>query len=158
MSELVYDEILPLPGEFFSTSKDYVDPATFVGWLRDHASTIRPVPTSLRTGQSIFVHNALSSCSHVFLRQDNTRSSLQPFCTRPFRVLFRNDKIFTIFQNNRNAIVNIDRLKPVFIDVMPDTVPPESLLLPVPMIASPQPPSPPTHPPQSLQPSTSKPG
>lgn len=51
--------------ETFSTSRDYVDPATFVGRLRDHISSIRPVSTSLRTG-AIFVHNVFSSCSHVF--------------------------------------------------------------------------------------------
>lgn len=87
VAELVFGETLHLPGEFFSASKVYVDPATFVGRLKDHISTIHPFPTSLRTCHSIFVHNALSSCSHVFLWQNVTCSSLQPLYAEPFWVL-----------------------------------------------------------------------
>jgi cleavage and polyadenylation specificity factor subunit 1 len=123
VAEMVYGEKLRLPGEFFSASKDYVDPASFVGHLRDTFSSLRPVPTSLRSGRTVFVHDALTSCSHIFLRQDKTRSSLQPFYTGPFKVLNRGDKTFTIEHGSCPMTVSIDRIKPAFIDVIPDDVP-----------------------------------
>lgn len=111
----------PLIRRIFYISRDYVDPATFFGLLKDHVSSIRPVPTSLCNGHSISVHNAnaLSSCSHVFLRQDTIRCTFQPFYTGLFRVLSRSGKTFTIRLNCKTTSVNIDEWKPALIDVAP---------------------------------------
>ncbi|XP_071444855.1 uncharacterized protein [Hetaerina americana] len=82
-AEMVYGQPLRLPGEFFVPSERPADDdLNFATQLRQHFSTIRPVPASRHGKKSVFLHQDLSSSSHVFLQEamlrcvlDHTRSA-----------------------------------------------------------------------------------
>lgn len=116
-AELVFGEPLRLPGEFFGHDvKSYTtDIADFSARMKSFAEKIRPVPTRHHSKNKIFVFKDLATCSHVFLREDALRGSLQPAYTGPYEVLKRRDKFFTISVKNRSVTVSIDRLKPAYL-------------------------------------------
>ncbi|XP_071449484.1 uncharacterized protein [Hetaerina americana] len=67
-AEMVYGQPLRLPGEFFVPSERPADDdLNFAAQLRQHFSTIRPVPASRHGKKSVFLHQDLSSSSHVFI-------------------------------------------------------------------------------------------
>ncbi|XP_071041945.1 uncharacterized protein [Parasteatoda tepidariorum] len=116
-AELVYDTALRLPGDFVQSvnPSDCNDAPTFVHQLRNCMSKLRPVPTSAHCKQTVFVHKELRNSSHVFLRSDAPKPSLAPKFSGPHQVLARYEKTFKILVNEKEVIVNIDRLKPAFI-------------------------------------------
>ncbi|GFU62164.1 uncharacterized protein TNCV_2473981 [Trichonephila clavipes] len=59
-----------------------------------------------------YVHQPLSTCTHVFLRNNKILSPLTPPYTGPHMVKSRSDKNFVICINNKN--VTVDRCKPAF--------------------------------------------
>lgn len=59
----------------------------------------------------------LSTCSHVFVRTDAVRTSLQQPYEGPYQVVRRNDKYFTIVIRGKENTVSINRLKPCFAEV-----------------------------------------
>ncbi|XP_023239034.1 uncharacterized protein LOC111637695 [Centruroides sculpturatus] len=120
-AEMVYGENLRLPGEFFTPSRYNPDPANFVGRLKSTMEKLRPTPTRQPNRTTCFVHEELNSCQQVFVRDDTVRNSLQPVYLGPFRVISRDDKVFTIEQGSRKRAINIDRLKPAFIEASTDT-------------------------------------
>ncbi|XP_071445090.1 uncharacterized protein [Hetaerina americana] len=70
-AEMVYGQPLRLPGEFFVPSERPADDdLNFAAQLRQHFSTIRPV-TSRHGKKSVFLHQDLSSSSHVFYMLEN---------------------------------------------------------------------------------------
>lgn len=115
-AELVYGEPLKLPGDFFepiaSKQIDYTD---FLDRFRLHMKKLQPTPVARHGSKKIFVFKDLSTVSHVFLRQDFVRKSLQPPYAGPFRVIERNDKFFKIDIGGKIVTVSIDRLKPAYI-------------------------------------------
>ena len=65
----------------------------------------------------------LKSCTHVHIRIDATRESLQPFYKGPYFIVKRSEKYFTLLINNKFDNVSIDRLKPAkFIPIDYDIV------------------------------------
>lgn len=56
----------------------------------------------------------LQNTSHVFLRQDHVRSSLEAPYRGPYRILARTDKTVTIQLPDRTATVSWDRTKAAF--------------------------------------------
>lgn len=75
-----------------------------------------PPPSQFHGQQAVFVSKDLSTCSHVFLRTDAIKKSLQPPYEGPYEVLSRSDKVFKIMVRGRPTTVNIDRLKPAYIE------------------------------------------
>lgn len=70
-AEMVYGSTIRLPGDFVTRSQDDTDPSTFVGRLWDTMQHLRPVPASSHKSPStVFIHPALHTGSHVFLRND----------------------------------------------------------------------------------------
>jgi len=65
--------------------------------------------------RSIFFPEELQTATHVFLRVDSARKSLQPRYDGPFAVLDRNNKNFKLKLHNRTSWIAIDRLKPAFL-------------------------------------------
>ena len=64
---------------------------------------VRSQPTNL--------HQDLSSCSHVFMRQESVQSPLQRPCQGPFRILHKSDKVLSFeLERNINNLL-IDHLK-----------------------------------------------
>uniref|UniRef100_A0A5S6QYA9 RNA-directed DNA polymerase n=1 Tax=Trichuris muris TaxID=70415 RepID=A0A5S6QYA9_TRIMR len=85
-AELTYGTVLRLPSDFFLQSAKQEDPATYVGRLVRVMRDLRPTPTTRnRSSAPVFVSPNLSSCSHVFLRNDAVRRPLDPTYDGPFR-------------------------------------------------------------------------
>lgn len=121
MAELVYGEPIRIPGEFFESTREYQSTSDFVQELRRLFDRIRPTSTSNHGSQTVFVPKQLSNCTHVFVRHDAVRSSLQKPYDGPFLVIHRADKNFLLQIRGKEKTISIDRLKPAFgvIDVEP---------------------------------------
>lgn len=123
-AELVYGEPLRLPGEFFqATPIDSSDISDFTTRLRQFASKLQPSPASRHNKSKIFIYKDLMTSSHVFLRDDALRGSLQPPYTGPYEVLGRSDKTFKIMYKGKTVTVSIDRLKPAYSLIDPTSNP-----------------------------------
>lgn len=119
-AELVYGEPLRLPGEFFQAAAPHsTDISDFTTRLRLFASKLQPSPAARHTKDKIFIHKELTSSSHVFLRDDKVRGSLQPPYSGPYEVLERSDKTFKILFKGKCITVSIDRLKQAYLLVDP---------------------------------------
>ncbi|XP_046387529.1 uncharacterized protein LOC124157092 [Ischnura elegans] len=117
-AELVYGEPLRLPGELLSASSNpegQEDATNLVTRLRHQMSRLRPSPAFRHIIDNSFVFQDLNNCSHVFLRDDTVRRSLQPPYSGPHLVVNRRDKTVTILLNGRESTVSIDRVKPAYI-------------------------------------------
>ncbi|CAK1579888.1 unnamed protein product [Parnassius mnemosyne] len=116
-AELVYGEPLRLPGEFFGHKVDKctTDITDFSARIRSFANKLQPVPTSHHAKNKIFIYKDLTSCSHIFLREDSLRGALQPAYTGPHEVVERNEKTFKIRVKGKVVTVSVDRLKPAYI-------------------------------------------
>ncbi|XP_035204817.1 uncharacterized protein LOC118179760 [Stegodyphus dumicola] len=86
----------------------------YVSQLRSVMHFVRHIPTSRHIQSPIYVHPALQTCSHVFLRIDSVKPPLTPPYTGPHTVVKRMDKNFIIEVNNKKITVTIDRLKPAY--------------------------------------------
>jgi cleavage and polyadenylation specificity factor subunit 1 len=115
-AELVYGSSLRLPGQFLAIHKDSVPQSEFVKNLKTHFNEIRPIPTSKHCSDKIFINKDLLQTSHVFVRTDSVKRSLQPPYTGPYPVIKRFPKYFNININGKISKVSIDRLKPCFSD------------------------------------------
>ena len=91
---MVFDTSLRLPGEYFSTPNHHVSPAEYVSQLQQFIKNLQPVPTRKITSRVTHVDSKLSTCSHVFVRNDGVKIGLQRPYNGPFRVLQRSDKYF----------------------------------------------------------------
>ncbi|GFQ88017.1 uncharacterized protein TNCT_96651 [Trichonephila clavata] len=77
---------------------------------------LKPVATTSHGSKKVFVHPALKTCSHVFVRHDAVKKPLQTPYDGPYLVLKRTEKKFTIEKNGKHSTTNIDRLKPAFFE------------------------------------------
>lgn len=113
--EIVYGEPLRISGKFLHSRNSHtLQPDDFVTHPKYQMSYLRPVPASRHGNKSIFVHKDLSSCTHVFLRKDALRASLEPPYTGPYRVLSRTDQTVTVELLRGPVTVSIDRVKPAY--------------------------------------------
>ena len=81
-------------------------------------------PTAPRPASSISnIPTDLATATHVFIRHDAVRKSLQPPYHRPYPIIKRADKHYTIKLNDRTDTVSIDRLKPAHLDSTVSEVP-----------------------------------
>lgn len=114
-AEMLYGQTLRLPGEYFNDSPAEVSPHEFISKFREQMKSLRSTQTDHHDKQQTFVHPALSTCSHVFVRIDAVKKPLvQPY-EGPYKVEKRSTKFFKINMNNKHLNITIDRLKPAFI-------------------------------------------
>ncbi|CAK1602145.1 unnamed protein product [Parnassius mnemosyne] len=117
-AELVYGQTLSLPGQYLSPIDDYTtaDITEYVTRLRSCMAKLTPKQTSWHTSTTtpFYVPRDLHTSSHVFLRQDHVRSSLEPPYDGPFKVLNRQAKYYTIDIRGKKNNVSVDRLKPAY--------------------------------------------
>ncbi|GFV66455.1 transposon Ty3-G Gag-Pol polyprotein [Trichonephila clavipes] len=114
-SELVYGTTLRLPSDLISSEslQTSVTP-TYVSKLITMMRKLSPISPDSHSCTKSYVHQSLSICTHVFLRNDKIRPPLTPPYTGPHLVKSRSDKNFVICINNKNVTVTIDRCKPAF--------------------------------------------
>ncbi|XP_076396679.1 uncharacterized protein LOC143265906 [Megachile rotundata] len=121
-AELVYGETLCLPAEFFKNSeRTNTDPIELVDQLHTQFRKLRPVSGSRHGEKKVFLFKDLDTASHVFVRVDATKGSLQQPYEGPFPVISRSEKTFIIRIKDKDTTVSIDRLKPAYIFEPDDT-------------------------------------
>ncbi|GBM00450.1 Transposon Ty3-I Gag-Pol polyprotein [Araneus ventricosus] len=114
IAQMVYGQPIRLPGEFFEKSKSILDTDTFAKELQKQTELLKPLDTRRRP-QKNFVHKDLHTCTHVFIRIDRVRKSLEPPYDGPFPVVKRHDKYFTVTIKGKDINISIDRLKPAYL-------------------------------------------
>lgn len=114
-AELVYGEPLRVPGELLAPATPDVEPSVLMQQLRRHMESLRPIPAARHASYATFVHKDLKDITHVFLRHDAVRRSLEPPYSGPHRVVARTDKTFKLIVRGREVIVSADRVKPAYI-------------------------------------------
>ncbi|GBM70028.1 hypothetical protein AVEN_100681-1 [Araneus ventricosus] len=77
---------------------------------------LKPVSTASHDTQKVFVHSALGTCAHVFVRHDEVKKPLQAPYDAPYCVLRRPDKTFINEKNGKESTINTDRVKPAFFE------------------------------------------
>lgn len=107
-------------------------PEIFIQKLREYMRRVRAKPTSHHIKQKVFIHKELEECTHIFVRVDRSRRSLEQPYEGPFQVIQRLTNIlYKIDYKGQPVEINVDRLKPAFIEEIQDTEidnsPPESL-------------------------------
>ncbi|UYV65783.1 hypothetical protein LAZ67_3005446 [Cordylochernes scorpioides] len=115
IAKMVYGQNIRLPGEFFCETKVLPSSETFANKLQKQMESMGPRQNKVKSSYKIFVPKDLSSCSHIFLRVDKVKKSLEPPYNGPFPVLARTEKYFTICVKGRDMTVSIDRLKPAYL-------------------------------------------
>ncbi|PZC82925.1 hypothetical protein B5X24_HaOG209368 [Helicoverpa armigera] len=92
--------------------------------LMTYGTTLR-IPSDFLEPQSASINDAeldLSTCTHVFVRNDATRAPLTPPYDGPYEVLKRDGKYYKIQLPLRTAVVALDRLKPAYVVSETETV------------------------------------
>ncbi|KMQ90169.1 gag-pol protein [Lasius niger] len=78
---------------------------------------VRPTPTTHHVKRKAFSHKELEDCTHVFVRVDRPKSSLEPPYKGPFKVNDRlSEYLYKINYKKRPTEINIDRLKPAILE------------------------------------------
>ncbi|XP_064462322.1 uncharacterized protein LOC135372783 [Ornithodoros turicata] len=115
-AEIVFGAALRLPADLFSpTEPSSTTPTEYARHLQRLFADLRATPTRA-VSTSSYVSPDLSSATHIFLRTDSIRRSLQPPFSGSHPVLKRGDKTFTINLNGRPEVVSIDRIKLTFVE------------------------------------------
>ncbi|GFU05937.1 transposon Ty3-I Gag-Pol polyprotein [Nephila pilipes] len=112
---MVYGKSLKLPGEFFQEPKTKLEPDTFTSELRKQMEKLKPVKNRCKRKQNIFFYKDLKLCSHVFVRVDRVKKALETPYERPFPVVARNDKYYTLKIKGKDINVSVDRLKQAYL-------------------------------------------
>lgn len=115
-AELVYGEPLRLPGQFLCPNDDHktADVTQYATRLRAYMANLSPRSTTWHTNSSFYIPRDLHTSSHIFIRQDRVRGSLEPPYAGPYKVVKRQLKYYTVEVNAKNVNVSIDRLKPAY--------------------------------------------
>lgn len=117
-AELVYGQTLSLPGQFLSPNNDFTtaDITEYATRLRSCMAKLTPRPAAWHTSTNtpFYIPRDLHTTSHVFIRRDHVRSSLEPPYDGPYKVIERQPKFFTIDVRGKKNNVSVDRLKPAY--------------------------------------------
>lgn len=119
---MTYGSTLRVPFDFFVPTKSKNEDAQFIRQFTETMSTLSPVQRIIASSKNLFVYKELSTCSHVFVRNDTVRSPLIAPYDGPYRVIERNNKYFKIELPLRASNISIDRLKPAHIIKQDDDV------------------------------------
>ena len=110
-SELILGTTLRLPGQFFSDNDETVSHTEYRGRLLTLMKSLKPSLPREPRRRSSSLEKALRTCTHVFVRDDGSPTSLQLGYTKPFPVLDKEDKYFILDLGYRTDSVSIDTLK-----------------------------------------------
>ena len=117
LQNLVYGTILCLPAEFFHSSRSStIDQVTYITRLKEMMTTLQATQTHHHMKQRPFVGSDISRCTHVFVRQDAIRRSLEQPYHSPHKVIERGAQTFTVNVHGKPKVISLDRLKPAHIE------------------------------------------
>lgn len=117
VAEMVYGTPIRLPGDFFIEQSTKPDPdlPSFVNQLRHSMNQLKPVKQFHRNRCTPFIHRDLQQSSHVFVRVDRVKSSLEKPYDGPYPVVQRSQKYYTLKIKGKEVNISLDRLKPAYI-------------------------------------------
>ena len=123
-AELTFGTTLRLPGQFISADSTSVGDNSSISSYADRlrllmGKLLAPLPRTAET--AFYVPKDLERCSHVFVRHDAVRKSLQPVYDGPFPVVKLSDKVVTIRRLDKNDTISIDRVKPAHLEPTAET-------------------------------------
>ncbi|XP_017475308.1 PREDICTED: uncharacterized protein LOC108365701, partial [Rhagoletis zephyria] len=113
-AQMVYGTNIRLPGDMCETRKT-TSPSEFVQNLLAIMHDLQPTNTSHHHKRKPFIFPALTTATHVFVRNDTVRPSLTPPYNGPYEVEERSNKTFKLKIHGKSVTVSIDRIKPAFI-------------------------------------------
>ncbi|XP_064468614.1 uncharacterized protein LOC135381354 [Ornithodoros turicata] len=120
-AEIVYGAPLRLPADLFTPMEpSSTTPPEYARHLQRLFADLRATPTRAVSTFPSYVSPDLSSATHIFLRTDSIRRSLQPpaaVCSF-FWPASGPQKTFTINLNGHPEVVSIDRIKPAFVEAI----------------------------------------
>ena len=122
-AELVYGQLLRLPGDFVPDPTERWDAARQRAGLYADARLFAPLPTSHQDTLQPRVPPELGCVSYVFVHWDAHRNPLRPPYDGPYRVMESGEKHFLLDVGGRPERVSVDCLKPAHLDIDP-AVPP----------------------------------
>lgn len=126
-AELVYGTTLKLPGEYFTFEDPIGCPQMFSEKLRERIRQVRGATTAHHTKTKTFIHKDLENSTHVFIRVDRPRGPLELPYEGPFRIIERkSDFLYRIDYKGQPEVINIDRLKPAFMERTEEEIQPTS--------------------------------
>ena len=96
---------------FFSDNDETVSHTEYRRRLVTFMKSLKPFLPRDPCRRSSYLEKTLRTCTHVFVRDDGSATSLQPAYTGPFPVLDKEDKYFSLDLEDRTDSVSIDRLK-----------------------------------------------
>ncbi|XP_017796355.1 PREDICTED: uncharacterized protein LOC108577676 [Habropoda laboriosa] len=102
-----------LPGEFF---KENQQQDFFIDQHNDHMRKVKSRPTTHYGKKKLFIFKNLLTSTHVFVRVEANKKSLDPPYEEPYEVRTRAPKYFTIKIKEKEHNIAIDRLKPVYVE------------------------------------------
>ena len=112
-AELTLGTPLRIPGEFFVSERESVPQTEYGKQLIRFMSTLRLTPSRAPSRREYYVDEKLSTCSHVYVRNESATTSLDRAYIGPNRVLEREEKYFTVELGvDRVDNVSVNRLKP----------------------------------------------
>ncbi|KAL7857065.1 hypothetical protein SRHO_G00159640 [Serrasalmus rhombeus] len=111
-AELVYGQVLRVPGDFLPSSTAPWSASHQRQALREFSSAFAPVPTSQHGLPESRFPPSLQAAEFVFIRHDAHRSPFRPVYDGPFRVLTPGAKYFKVEVGGVPVSVSVDRLKP----------------------------------------------
>uniref|UniRef100_A0A8C5DEF6 Gypsy retrotransposon integrase-like protein 1 n=1 Tax=Gouania willdenowi TaxID=441366 RepID=A0A8C5DEF6_GOUWI len=116
-AELVYGQVLRVPGDFIPDTTTPWSAARQRSSLLEVARAFAPVPTSQHCTPVSRVPTNLRSAGFVFVRHDAHRGPLRPPYDGPFKVLRHGDKSMVVDIGGRPETISVDRIKPAHVDV-----------------------------------------
>ena len=129
VAKMTFGMSLRLPGEFFDPANSIPEPdpnhdssfssvfplserSDYAKRLSDFMKSLRYIQPEHPSNRRTYIDSRLHECSHVFVRIDSVRTSLQRPYSGPHLVLERHEKYFALDLNGKVNGVSIDRLKP----------------------------------------------
>ncbi|XP_055615298.1 uncharacterized protein LOC129761586 [Toxorhynchites rutilus septentrionalis] len=114
VADMVYGQALRIPGEFFQSATEDIDRSEFAKMLHRTFDNIKPQNAEHHGRRQVFINANLKTCTHVFVRVDSVKRSLQHPYEGPYKVIRRDDKFFDILISGKQQRISVDRIKAAF--------------------------------------------
>ena len=104
-----------MPGRFFTeTFLRDIGTTSYITELKSKMSKFKVTPASHHAIRLIYRPKNLTTCTHCFVRDGRVKLPLRPPYKGPYRTVTRTEKHFTVDNNGKSDIVQIEQIKPAF--------------------------------------------